>query len=200
MAKLGSATKQEEGSDEDDLLNEINKGAKDLGGERYPLLYTDGVGEGFVRVMGFTKFKKRLGKVVTFALQLMVVESSCESVKPGAIRSVLEGTDKEAWDKRVSRILMAGIGASKEDLEREGGTLLAQAYSEAQPMVDVIMAYSNVEARDKDGETKCDKDGKPYVNSQFRACNQADWAKLSKIMPEIDPSWKPAAMQPGVGA
>ena len=96
-------SRQEEQSDDDDLLSEINKGAKDLGGERYPLLYTDGVSEGFVVIRRFTRFKKRLGKVVTFAMELMVVETDSPDVKPGAIRSVLEGTDKEAWDKRASR-------------------------------------------------------------------------------------------------
>jgi len=190
-------SRQEEQSDDDDLLSEINKGAKDLGGERYPLLYTDGVSEGFVVIRRFTRFKKRLGKVVTFAMELMVVETDSPDVKPGAIRSVLEGTDKEAWDKRVSRILMAGLGATQQDLINEGATLLAQAYSADQPMAGVVMGFSNVEAVDKDGNAKCDKDGNPYVNSQFRQANAADWKRLQPIVAEIDPSWKPSKIQPG---
>lgn len=195
MAKLGNAPKQQEDdSDEDDLLSGIGKAAKELGGDRFPLLYTDGVSEGFVAVRRITKFKKRLGKVVTFAMELMVVESSNPDVKPGAMRSVLEGTDKEAWESRVARFIMAATGAKKEEID---GASWAAAYSADQPFTGLIFAFNNVEATDKEGNVKANNAGVPYVNAQFRAANGADWARLSKVMAELDPQWKANALQPG---
>lgn len=187
------SNQQEAAGDEDDLLSGIGDAAKKLGGDRFPLLYTDGVSEGFVCIRRVTRFKKRLGKVVTFAVELMLVESSA-GVQAGSMRSVLEGTDKEAWESRIARIIMAATGADKSEID---GASWAQAYSDDQPFTGLIMAYSNVEARDKDGNPKCDKENKPYVNSQFRAANSADWSRLSKIMPTIDPDWKQNPLQPG---
>lgn len=213
---------------EDDILGQISKAAGEIGsgGSRHPLLYTAGLGDGFVLIRRVGKFRKRLGKALTYSAELTVLEwtpAKPDNLKselgdlenadtwvaeqgkrgaqagPGSTWALLEGTDVDGFDKRLAAFFCRSMGSTAEELTPAAIRMLT---GEEQPMAGMIVGVQNVFGRGLNKKTKqyeinISGKGDPYVNTMWRTASQRDVQRLSVTATSIDPAWQVCPLQPG---
>jgi hypothetical protein len=182
-AAADTGTKQEETEEDDDAFGDMQKAAKKAaeGGERYPFLYSDGACNGVFAIRRVTRFKKRVGKIDTFAIEVMVVEN--DKVLPGAMRTIMEGADKEGCAERLARLIMASSGAAPEEVTK---SLVTMMHGKEQPFTGLLCGYS-ASPSTKNAE---------FTNISYRKASKTEIERAIIAMAQIDPKWTLHPEQP----
>jgi len=178
----------------DDFAN-MSDAAQKAGGARYPQLFTDGQCSQILVVDRIKYFRTRIGKIGTYLVEVRVVATNNPKVQVGTPRTIMERADKEGYDSRIAKFIMAACGCGPHDVDTPG---TVKTYSSEQPFTGLMFASDGVPAVDKLGKPKLDgRTGQQFINVNLRALNATEFAQAAEVWRQVEPSWQVNPLQPG---
>lgn len=178
-------------TDDDDGLGNIADAALKAGGTRYPQLFMDGACTAVVCI-DRTKYFKTRKKFWQYTVELHIVASNAPGVTPGSPRTYMEQSCKEGWESRVARYIMGVTGLPAKEID-ESGT--RATYHESQPLSRMLVA---VDLSPNSNGKKDANTGRPFLNTNFRPLNAAEFAHFAQVEKSINPQWEPNPLQPSL--